>query len=580
MITLNGIKISEGIVIGRAYIIDKSSINIKKRIISSYEVESEIQKLKNAVNETEKYMIAVKEMSENDFSSSHKFIFDVYIMLLKDDALIGETEKYIREHLVNAEYALTVVSGNLIKMFGKSKDEYLRERKNDIKHIVKKLLNFMVDKGYQYVCDIKRDLIVVAHDLSPYEAAHLFKQNVKGFALDMGSKVSHTSIIIRALGVPAVVGIENATYSISDGDTVIIDGINGQVIVDPDEKTLSKYREKEEKYLSFVSTLNRFKESEVYTKDGVEINLFSNVEINDEITLALEYGAKGVGLYRTEFFYLEKGDLSEDEQFHILKEATDLMHGKQLTVRTFDLGGEKLSNLLPHPDESNPAMGLRAIRYSLRFKEFFKKQIRAILRASAFGDVRIMFPMISGIEEIDIAKNILEEAKNELRKEKLEFDENIKTGIMVELPSIALISDLAAQEVDFFSVGTNDLIQYTLGIDRNNEYVAYLYRPSHPAVLTLLKNIIESANKFGIDATVCGEMAGEAMYIPILLGLGYKNLSMSPSQLLKAKLLISQIDTTECKKLVSEMALCRYARVAEEKLNDFVNRFEGNLFIN
>lgn len=580
MITLNGIKISDGVVIGRAYIFDKRTVNIKKRTISESEVENEVQKLKNAVIETEKYMVAVKEMSENDFSSSHKFIFDVYMMLLKDEALIGETEKYIRDHLVNAEYALSVVSGNLMKMFGKSNDEYLKERKNDIKHIVKKLLNFMVDNGYQYACDINRDLIVIAHDLSPYEAAHLFKQNVKGFALDMGSKVSHTSIIIRALGVPAVVGIENATYSISGGDTVIIDGINGQVIVDPDEETLRKYREKEERYLNFVSTLNQFKESDVYTRDGVEINLFANVEINDEIPLSLEYGSQGVGLYRTEFFYLERGDLPEDEQFKILKEATDLIQGKQLTVRTFDLGGEKLSNLLPHPDENNPAMGLRAIRYSLRFKEFFKKQMRAILRASAFGDVRIMFPMISGIEEIDKAKKILEESKEELKKENIEFDENIKTGIMVELPSIALISDLAAQEVDFFSVGTNDLIQYTLGIDRNNEYVAYLYRPSHPAVLTLLKNIIESANKFEIDATVCGEMAGDPMYIPILLGLGYTNLSMSPSQLLKAKLLINQIDTSECKKLVSEMSVCKYARAAEEKLNDFVNRFAYNLFIN
>ncbi|MBZ4671815.1 MAG: ptsI [Deferribacteraceae bacterium] len=579
MITLNGIKISDGVVIGRAYLFDKRTINIKKRNIKEFEVENEIQKLKNAVSETEKYMVAIKEMSENDFSSSHKFIFDVYMMLLKDEALIGETEKYIREHLVNAEYALSFVSGNLMKMFGKSNDEYLKERKNDIKHIVKKLLNFMVDKGYQYACDINRDLIVIAHDLSPYEAAHLFKQNVKGFALDMGSKVSHTSIIIRALGVPAVVGIENATYSISDGDTVIIDGINGQVIVDPDEDTLSKYREKEERYLNFVSTLSQFKESDVYTKDGVGINLLANVEINDEIPLALEYGSQGVGLYRTEFFYLEKGDLPEDEQFKILKEAVELIQGKQLTVRTFDLGGEKLSNLLPHPDESNPAMGLRAIRYSLRFKEFFKKQMRAILRASAFGDVRIMFPMISGLEEIDKAKKLLEESKEELKRENIEFNENIKIGIMVELPSIALISDLAAQEVDFFSVGTNDLIQYTLGIDRNNEYVAYLYRPSHPAVLTLLRNIIESANKFEIDATVCGEMAGDPMYIPILLGLGYTNLSMSPSQLLKAKLLISQIDTTECKKLVSEMAVCKYARVAEEKLSGFVNQFAGNLFI-
>ncbi|MBZ4644159.1 MAG: ptsI [Deferribacteraceae bacterium] len=580
MITLNGIKVSEGVVIGRAYVFDKRTVNIKKRNILPNDVEYEITKLRNAVNETEKYMIAVKEMSEQDFSSSHQFIFDVYLMLLKDEMLIGETEKFIRENLVNAEYALSVVSGNLVKLFGRSKDEYLKERKNDIKHIAKKLLNFMIDKGYEYSCDLKRDLIVVAHDLSPYEAAHLYKQNVKGFALDKGSKVSHTSIILRALGVPAVVGIENATYSITDGDTVIIDGINGKVIVEPDEDTLTEYKKKEKQYLKFVSELNKLKENEVYTSDGAHINLFANVEINDEIAVANEYNSCGIGLYRTEFFYLEKGDVPEDEQFEILKEAISLNNGKPLVVRTFDLGGEKLSNLLPHPDESNPAMGLRAIRYSLRFRDFFKKQIRAILRASAFGDIRIMFPMISGIEEIDKAKMLINECKSELKEAGKEFNENIKIGIMVELPSIALICDLAAQEVDFFSVGTNDLIQYTLGIDRNNEYVAYLYRPSHPAVLSLLKSIIDSANKFSIDATVCGEMAGDPIYIPILIGLGYKNLSMSPSQLLKAKLLISQINTEECKKLVEEMAVCKYARVAEEKLADFVKKFAGNMLFN
>lgn len=580
MITLNGIKVSEGVVIGRAYVFDKRTVNIKKRNILPSDVEYEITKLRNAVNETEKYMIAVKEMSEQDFSSSHQFIFDVYLMLLKDEMLIGETEKFIRENLVNAEYALSVVSGNLVKLFGRSKDEYLKERKNDIKHIAKKLLNFMIDKGYEYSCDLKRDLIVVAHDLSPYEAAHLYKQNVKGFALDKGSKVSHTSIILRALGVPAVVGIENATYSITDGDTVIIDGINGKVIVEPDEDTLTEYKKKEKQYLKFVSELNKLKENEVYTSDGAHINLFANVEINDEIAVANEYNSCGIGLYRTEFFYLEKGDVPEDEQFEILKEAISLNNGKPLVVRTFDLGGEKLSNLLPHPDESNPAMGLRAIRYSLRFRDFFKKQIRAILRASAFGDIRIMFPMISGIEEIDKAKMLINECKSELKEAGKEFNENIKIGIMVELPSIALICDLAAQEVDFFSVGTNDLIQYTLGIDRNNEYVAYLYRPSHPAVLSLLKSIIDSANKFSIDATVCGEMAGDPIYIPILIGLGYKNLSMSPSQLLKAKLLISQINTEECKKLVEEMAVCKYARVAEEKLADFVKKFAGNMLFN
>jgi phosphotransferase system enzyme I (PtsI) len=580
MITLTGIKASEGIVIGKALIIDKRILNVKRRNIDPSEVENEIEKLKKAVNETEKYMLSVKEMTNEDLASGHQFIFDVYLMLLKDDMLIGGTERYIKEHLVNAEYALSVVSGHFIKLFSNAKDEYLKERKNDIKHIVKKLLNFMVDKGYESISNFKEDLIIIAHDLSPYEVAHFYKNSVKGFALDMGSKTSHTSIILRAMGIPAVVGLENATYIVSNDDTVIVDGLAGKVIVDPDEETLLQYKVKEKGYLNFVEKLSKLKDKEVLTKDNVKINLFANVEINDEISIALDYNSQGIGLYRTEFFYLEKGDMPEDEQFEILKEAANLIKNKELTIRTFDLGGEKLSDLLPHPDENNPVLGLRAIRYSLRFKDFFKKQIRAILRTSAFGNIKIMFPMISGIEEIDQAKSLLQECKDELRKKGIAFDENIKVGIMVELPSLALISDLAAQEVDFFSVGTNDLIQYTLGIDRNNEYVAYLYRPSHPAVLTLLKNIIDSANKFNIDATVCGEMAGDPMYIPVLIGLGYTNLSMSPSQLLKAKLLISQIDTKDCKELLNDMLTCKYAKKAEEKLKDFLSKYTHDLYLN
>lgn len=580
MITLTGIKASEGIVIGKALIIDKRILNVKRRNIDPSEVENEIEKLKKAVNETEKYMLSVKEMTTEDLASGHQFIFDVYLMLLKDDMLIGGTERYIKEHLVNAEYALSVVSGHFIKLFSNAKDEYLKERKNDIKHIVKKLLNFMVDKGYESISNFKEDLIIIAHDLSPYEVAHFYKNSVKGFALDMGSKTSHTSIILRAMGIPAVVGLENATYIVSNDDTVIVDGLAGKVIVDPDEETLLQYKVKEKGYLNFVEKLSKLKDKEVLTKDNVKINLFANVEINDEISIALDYNSQGIGLYRTEFFYLEKGDMPEDEQFEILKEAANLIKNKELTIRTFDLGGEKLSDLLPHPDENNPVLGLRAIRYSLRFKDFFKKQIRAILRTSAFGNIKIMFPMISGIEEIDQAKSLLQECKDELRKKGIAFDENIKVGIMVELPSLALISDLAAQEVDFFSVGTNDLIQYTLGIDRNNEYVAYLYRPSHPAVLTLLKNIIDSANKFNIDATVCGEMAGDPMYIPVLIGLGYTNLSMSPSQLLKAKLLISQIDTKDCKELLNDMLTCKYAKKAEEKLKDFLSKYTHDLYLN
>lgn len=573
MIRLNGISASEGLVIGNVYILDKRALNIKKRTISESEVEGEIDRLNNAISETEKYMVSVKELSAEDLNRSHQFIFDVYIMLLKDDMFTGEIKRYIADNKVNAEYAVNMVSGKLIKYFSNSKDDYLKEKKNDIEHISAKIIKYLVDESFEYISDVGENVIVVAHDLSPYEVAHLFKKRIKGFATDLGSKISHTSIIARAMGIPAVVGIENATYSVSEGDTIILDGFEGVVIVDPDQKTLDDYLQREKGYISYVSRLNKLKDEDVFTKDGVEISLFANVEINEEINISNEYRSKGIGLYRTEFLYLEKGDISEDEQFEILREAVELTKGKPVVIRTFDLGGEKLSNLLPHPDENNPVMGLRAIRYSLRFYDFFKKQIRAILRVSAFGNVSIMFPMISGVEEIDQAKKILDECKAELLSEGILFDEDLKIGIMVELPSIALVSDLAAKEVDFFSVGTNDLIQYTLGIDRNNEYVAYLYRPTHPGVLKLLKQVIQSAVDNNIEATVCGEMAGDPFYIPVLIGLGYRNLSMSPSLILKAKMIIKWLDSNECKKLVEELESCKYARIAEEKLKNVIDKY-------
>ena len=573
MIKLNGISASEGLVIGNIHILDRRALNIKRRTIDDLEVAGEIERLNNAISETEKYMASVKGLSAEDLSRSHQFIFDVYMMLLKDDMFTGEIKRYIVDNKVNAEYAVNMVSGKLIKYFSSSKDDYLRERKNDIEHISAKIIKYLVDESFEYISDVRENVIVVAHDLSPYEAAHLFKNGVKGFATDLGSKISHTSIIARAMGVPAVVGIGNATYSVSEGDTMILDGFEGVAIIDPDQSTLDEYLQREKEYISYVSRLKELKDEDVVTRDGVEINLFANVEINEEINISNEYRAKGIGLYRTEFLYLEKGDISEDEQFHILKEAVELSKGKPVVIRTFDLGGEKLSSLLPHPDESNPVMGLRAIRYSLRFYDFFKKQIRAILRASAFGDVSIMFPMISGVEEIDQAKKILDDCKNELSSGGILFGKNVKIGIMVELPSIALVSDLAAKEVDFFSVGTNDLIQYTLGIDRNNEYVAYLYRPTHPAVLKLLKQVIQSAVDNNIQATVCGEMAGDPLYIPVLIGLGYRNLSMSPSLLLKAKMIIKWLDSNECKMLVKELESCKYARTAEEKLKNVMDRY-------
>ncbi|MGA1861591.1 phosphoenolpyruvate--protein phosphotransferase [Deferribacter thermophilus] len=579
MIVLKGIAASEGIAVGKAFFINKKHVKVNKIRISDDKIAFEIRKFKDAIKKAEEYIKHIKDISLQDLGEEHSFIFDVYLLLLKDDMLIGETERVIKNEKVNAEYALLKVSKKLIEIFEKTEDPYIKEKKNDVKHIVNKIIKFMTNDGFIFKETFGESRIAIAHDLSPSELVSLLKQNIVAFATDLGSKISHTSIIARAMGIPAVVGLEKITDNIiSEEEMVIIDGFKGVVIISPNSEVLNDYLEKEKKYKEYINELQKLKNLDVKTKDGEIINIFSNVEINEEIEISNDYNAQGIGLYRTEFIYLEKGDVSEDEQFLILKDAVLKNKGKPITIRTFDLGGEKLANLLPHPDEQNPAMGLRAIRYSLRFKDMFKTQIKAILRAAVFGDVRIMFPMVSGVEEIRQAKSIVKECEEDLKREKKEFRSNIPLGVMVELPSLALITHLINKEVDFFSVGTNDLIQYTIGIDRNNEYVAYLYRPTHPAVLTLLRKILKDAQKAGIEVTVCGEMAGDPKYIPVLLGLGYRNLSMSPSAILKAKMMISKIEIEKCEKLITSLKRCKLARNAEEKLDKFVNKYASDVF--
>ncbi|TYB33310.1 MAG: phosphoenolpyruvate--protein phosphotransferase [Flexistipes sinusarabici] len=575
---IKGIPSSEGIVTGKCHLLDRSKIHVVKCNIDESDVSEEHKKFDAAIKKTEDYISHVREISLDKLGEDHAFIFDVYLLLLKDDMLVGETKRFIEKELVNAEYALKKVSGKILKVFNESEDEYFRERKSDVEQVVQKLLRFMSADEYESVLNIDDEKIIIAHDLTPSDAAAAIKRKVKGFAMDLGSKISHTSILARAIGIPAVVGCEDISSNVTSGEEVIIDGFEGKVIVNPDEKTREDYRNKEKRYNKYIDELSKLKDAEARTRDGERVTICSNIEINEEIHIAREYNSEGIGLYRTEYIYLDKGDISEDDQFEILKNAVLLNNSYPITVRTFDLGGEKLSDVLPHPEEVNPVMGLRAVRYSLRFKDFFKKQLKAILRAAYYGDVRIMFPMISGIEEVNICKEMLSESAEELRNENQNFKREIPIGVMVELPSLALITHLIAREVDFFSVGSNDLIQYTLGIDRNNEYVAYLYRPTHPSILIMLEKIIKDARNTGIEASVCGEIAGEPKYIPVLLGLGYRNLSMSPASILKAKMVINRMEIDSCVKLVRELKECKYARLAEEKLSKFINAYAGDVY--
>ncbi|ADD68091.1 phosphoenolpyruvate-protein phosphotransferase [Denitrovibrio acetiphilus DSM 12809] len=567
---LKGIPSSDGITIGRCYILDRQKIHVRRYSINASEVESEKVKLAVGVEKTAEFIKTSKNMSEDFLAEEHAFIFDIYLMLLRDNMLIGAAEQTIENELVNAEYALSKAGAYLMGQFDKSANEYLRERKSDINNIVQKVLRFMSDQEMDTVLDAANADIIIAHDLTPSDTSQMTRKNIKGFATDLGSRTSHTSILARSLGIPAVVGLEDIASAAKDGDLIIIDGFEGVVIVDPDEQTLDSYAYKDSRYAEYIKDLAKLKDEESVTKDGERISTYSNIELNDELYLSNNYRHDGVGLYRTEYIYMEHGNVSEDKQFRILKAAALENGGLPLVVRTFDLGADKLSKYMPHPKEQNPAMGLRAVRYSLKYHEFFNKQLRAILRASAYGDVHVLFPMISGMEEYHKCLDALEKAKAELRAEGVDFDENIKKGVMMELPSLAVISDFIAAEVDFFSVGTNDLIQYTLGIDRNNEFVAYLYRPTHPAVIRTLKKIIESANAAGIECTVCGEIAGEPKYIPMLIGLGYRSLSMSPAGLLKARMIIRALNISDCHKLVDELLDMKIARLAEKHVEKFI----------
>lgn len=571
MISYKGVAASEGIAIGRAFVFENSKPKVEKRRIKPSMVLDEVKKFRDAIAKTEEYIQYTKELSFNNLDADYSFIFDVYLLFLKDTMLVDETIKLIENNLYTAEYALTRVSRNIIASFEASKDEYLRERKNDIEHITNKLLVFMGGDDFSDF-DIDTDSIVIAKDLSPSQLVHLIHKGIAGFATDMGSKVTHTSIIARAVNIPAVVGLSNISEKVDTGDTVILDSFNGYVIVNPTELELEKYKKKREKYFSYVEGLKcELNTPEIKTLDGEKVNILLNIEINEELKTNIFDISSGIGLYRTEFIYLTRGDVKEDEQFEILKEAVLAAKGKPVVIRTFDLGGEKLSSLLPHPEEINPALGLRAVRYSLKFKDFFTKQLRAILRASYYGNVSIMFPMVSSLKEIKKVKEILYEVKENLESNGIEIG-NVKTGIMVELPSAAIMADEFGKYVDFFSVGTNDLTQYTLGVDRNNEYVADIFDPIHPSVLFLLKMIKKAADNNNIDATICGEMAGDPLFIPVLLGLGFRNLSMSPTNVLKARYVISHLTVDRCEKLVHEVEQASLENKHYELLKDFLNR--------
>ncbi len=569
-VILKGIGASPGVVIGPAFLLDYHKVKILRRQIEKGEIDQEKQRFVNAVSEAENQIKQLIAEIPEEFRE-HSGIFEAYLLMLKDRMVYERTLRLISEEQINAEWALNNALDHVRELFEQVKDPYIRERIEDIKYAVRRVQKLLSGSPSVDFSQLEEPVILVAHDLSPADTIQMAKEKILAFVTDMGSRTSHTAILSRSLGFPAVVGLENATSSILSGETLIVDGLCGDVVVNPDDELLGHYKEKQEDYIRYRLDVIQYSNLPAETQDGFRFKIKANIEFLEEISSVISNGAEGIGLYRTEVMYLAHKELPiEEELFLAYQEVVERMSPFPTTIRTLDIGGDKFLSSVSQDDESNPALGLRAIRLCLKESNLFRTQLRAIIRASAYGDVRILFPLISGRSEIIQVKEHLEKTKDELRIEGIPFDEDIKTGIMIEVPSAVLLADVLAKEVDFFSIGTNDLIQYSLAIDRGNEYVAHLYEPLHPGVLRMIYRIIEAAHEAGIEAAVCGEMAGEPMYLPILIGMGLDELSMNALDIPKIKRMIRMSNQNQCGALVRDILECSTAQKIREHLLDFL----------
>lgn len=571
---LKGIGASPGIAIGKVFLVDRDHLELSHyNITTNEEIEKEIERFKRAIAASRAQLLkAKKDINKKKFKEA-QYIIDTYIMLLQDKILMENTIKAIKHEKIDAALALKKTVDGLRKHLANIDDEYMQGRTSDIDYIEQRILRNLAGIKSDIITASKENIIIVANDLSPADTVNLNVKEVLGFTIDCGGKTSHTAIMARALKIPAVVGLKDITSRVKTGDTIIVDGVHGVVISNPTPDKLLQYSQQKLQYDEFEMGLLKYRDLPAETSDGFRIKLLANIEIMEELPSVIAYGAEGIGLYRTEFLFLNRKDLpSEKEQFEIYKKVTETISPNPVTIRTLDIGGDKFMSQIDFAEEINPVMGLRAIRFCLKEVAIFKTQLRAILRASAYGKVKILFPMISGIEEVWQTKKILDEVKKELNSEMKAFDPDIEIGIMIEVPSAGTIADLLAKEVNFFSIGTNDLIQYTLAIDRVNEQVSYLYEPLHPAVLRLIRNIINAAHSNGLTVAMCGEMAGEPFYIPILLGLGIDELSMNIMALPRVKRILRSLQYKESKSITDDVFKLSTAQEVETMLKKTANK--------
>ncbi len=561
MRVLKGIPASGGVAIGKGFFLNRVLPRSVRSTVGREQVDEEVAAFQRAVARSREQILAIRD-GVRDTSSEHHQILSVHLALLEDSMLVEQTVRTIRENQFAADWAFNKVLQNLLETFHRIEDPYLRERGHDLRQIGHRVLENLAGRPVDSVAAIREPVIIVAHDLSPADTAQILKSPVLGFATDVGSRTSHTAITARSLGIPAVVGVEGGTEAFGAAETVIIDGEEGVVVFDPTVEVVRDYQERRKAYAQRTRDLAKFARLPTVTRDGKTLLLLANIEFPEEADVALRSGAYGVGLYRTEFLFLNRKDLpSEEEHFQTYRMVAEKFVRHPVTIRTFDLGGDKFASQLELADEMNPAMGLRAIRFCLKEKEIFKPQLRAILRASTYGKVRMMFPMISGVGELREAMGVVEEVRGELRRRRIPYDKEMPIGIMIEIPSAAIVADLLAQEVGFFSIGTNDLIQYSLAIDRVNEHVSYLYEPLHPAILRLIRRVVEAGHDAGIPVSMCGEMAGEPFYAYALLGFGLDELSMNAAAIPRVKRILRKSVAYEAKEFAGSLLL--HATAAE-----------------